>query len=695
MPEFTFTSPEGAKYTVRGPDGATKEQAFSILSNQMQSPGFHADKADAPQSDNMPFLVPALKKADGTIVPGQPGDQHKDLGNNPPESQRGFIVPGRPEKMFSREEAYKYMGIPATVEDGKLHSEDINKAFNLGQWAKDTFAPETEKSRLLAKGQSAAPEIRSSVQSALAPLAKGDARAVELQFPGAEYIGHLAQKGTEGLSELAGRVDPRLGRDVPLLMQAAQMEAGLNPGQAAIAGGIARRAADTGTAAIGKTADAAARSVAELPTTAAKGLLSAAPTEAAKSAAEAGYSLPARMASEKPTKTAGVIETIGGKSKLDAAFTAKNQGVTDTLAAKSIGLPADAPISEPALDQFREGQYQHYENLKNVLPPMTLDATAKGALRGVSGVPAALEKKFPGAISSSPSVQAIRELATHDTISATDTVELIKTLKRDAKENFRSTDPDRLRFAQAQFGAVKALEGQMERSIANAPANLAKGIRSLRNEQSTLIKDITQESNSIAQKTKQVAELKSSPALESRALADRLTQEIEQSRAKVAESRSRLPDIQSELDDYLAKSNKVESRDVRNQLVGNFRGARSKMAMSHAIENALDPATGHVSAAKLNAMLNRGEPLTGELRTIAENYGRFKKVMGTPTADAASFSPDIGKWDIPLAAAGGFLSGHPVAALGGLVVKEASPPLARSMVLSPKYQQYIMGLPEK
>lgn len=35
MPSFTFTSPEGQKYTVNGPEGATQEQAFAILQGQI------------------------------------------------------------------------------------------------------------------------------------------------------------------------------------------------------------------------------------------------------------------------------------------------------------------------------------------------------------------------------------------------------------------------------------------------------------------------------------------------------------------------------------------------------------------------------------------------------------------------------------------------------------------------------------
>jgi len=37
MPDFTFTSPDGKNYTVSGPDGSTKEQAFQVLQGQLSS----------------------------------------------------------------------------------------------------------------------------------------------------------------------------------------------------------------------------------------------------------------------------------------------------------------------------------------------------------------------------------------------------------------------------------------------------------------------------------------------------------------------------------------------------------------------------------------------------------------------------------------------------------------------------------
>ena len=49
MPSFTFTSPEGKKYTVNGPEGSTKEQAFEMLQKQLGTP-----KAETPKQEIMP-----------------------------------------------------------------------------------------------------------------------------------------------------------------------------------------------------------------------------------------------------------------------------------------------------------------------------------------------------------------------------------------------------------------------------------------------------------------------------------------------------------------------------------------------------------------------------------------------------------------------------------------------------------------
>lgn len=71
-------------------------------------------------------------------------------------------------------------------------------------------------------------------------------------------------------------------------------------------------------------------------------------------------------------------------------------------------------------------------------------------------------------------------------------------------------------------------------------------------------------------------------------------------------------------------------------LVDSFRSARQRIAMSHTVEDALNPGTGNVQASKLGAALRRGEPLSGELRTIGEFANALPKAIQEPTSSAIS-----------------------------------------------------------
>lgn len=53
MPDFTFTSPEGKSYTVSGPEGATKDQAFQVLQQQLS--------AGTAKEDSPPAAAPAAQ----------------------------------------------------------------------------------------------------------------------------------------------------------------------------------------------------------------------------------------------------------------------------------------------------------------------------------------------------------------------------------------------------------------------------------------------------------------------------------------------------------------------------------------------------------------------------------------------------------------------------------------------------------
>ncbi len=63
MPAFTFTSPDGKSYTVNGPDGATQEQAFAMLQQQLQQQPQPPAAASQPQQSTLDKALDTGKQA--------------------------------------------------------------------------------------------------------------------------------------------------------------------------------------------------------------------------------------------------------------------------------------------------------------------------------------------------------------------------------------------------------------------------------------------------------------------------------------------------------------------------------------------------------------------------------------------------------------------------------------------------------
>jgi hypothetical protein len=73
MPSFEFTSPEGKKYTVDGPEGATKEQAFQVLQQQIATGT--AKPTEAPADTKPHSLIDTLAAIPGQVKEAITGDQ--------------------------------------------------------------------------------------------------------------------------------------------------------------------------------------------------------------------------------------------------------------------------------------------------------------------------------------------------------------------------------------------------------------------------------------------------------------------------------------------------------------------------------------------------------------------------------------------------------------------------------------------
>lgn len=115
----------------------------------------------------------------------------------------------------------------------------------------------------------------------------------------------------------------------------------------------------------------------------------------------------------------------------------------------------------------------------------------------------------------------------------------------------------------------------------------------------------------------------------------------------------------------------------KGDLASQYRKARETIAKTHDVEDAMRG--GHVSASRLAILQNKGVPLSGDLKTIADSYNFSPRANQNPPKFGGV--EDYSVLDI-LAGATAAAAGHP-----GLIAGIVARPIARRTVLTPRYQQ--------
>lgn len=125
-------------------------------------------------------------------------------------------------------------------------------------------------------------------------------------------------------------------------------------------------------------------------------------------------------------------------------------------------------------------------------------------------------------------------------------------------------------------------------------------------------------------------------------------------------------------------------------LLGQFKQARQLYAKAMSVEKAMD-ATGAVDARKLAAQLQRGKPLSGDVRKVAESAANFPKAFQqTPQMGSLpQFSPVDAYGAGGLGGMAALFTGNPLAMLAGAGVPVARA-VARSSALSPVVQNRLV-----
>jgi hypothetical protein len=131
--------------------------------------------------------------------------------------------------------------------------------------------------------------------------------------------------------------------------------------------------------------------------------------------------------------------------------------------------------------------------------------------------------------------------------------------------------------------------------------------------------------------------------------------------------------VSNALEAQLERSLQVSNNPQAAALLDEFRNSRKRMAVSHAVEDAIVEGTGSVDARKLASDLQKGKLLTGELETAAKFANTFKRVVMTPGAVGTPAAQTFGGMGIGTrgmigGAAGGAFGGG----LGGVALGTAA-----------------------
>lgn len=179
--------------------------------------------------------------------------------------------------------------------------------------------------------------------------------------------------------------------------------------------------------------------------------------QALQAARESGYVVP--PATANPSVVNKVLESIGGKAATAQEAAVKNQGITDALAKKSVGLKDVDQLVEGVLPTIRKEAAQAYEPIRGV-GVMRADSQYAKDLDNILAKTTTAAKSFPGlARNEIDDLVKNARVKAFDSASALDAIGL---LRENADKAFRTGDKA---LGKAYKSVSEAMEGAIERSL--------------------------------------------------------------------------------------------------------------------------------------------------------------------------------------------------------------------------------------
>jgi hypothetical protein len=183
-------------------------------------------------------------------------------------------------------------------------------------------------------------------------------------------------------------------------------------------------------------------------------------------AQKAGYVVP--PASVKPSVGNVALESVGGKAAVQQLASGRNQEVTNSLAARSVGLSENQPITQANLREIRNKAGDVYKAIKSI-GRIAPDEQYFDDLASLRESTAQIAKDFPDAnIGSAKEVDDLVKSLAQPSFDAKSAVEYIKQLRKAATGHLsgaNAADPAKQSLGMAQRDAAAALEEMVGRHL--------------------------------------------------------------------------------------------------------------------------------------------------------------------------------------------------------------------------------------
>ena len=419
-----------------------------------------------------------------------------------------------------------------------------------------------------------------------------------------------------------------------------------------------------------------------------------------------GYKVPPALA--KPTKTQQAIEGSAGPVPVKQKASIHNQQVTNRLIKQDLGYPKDVPLSREGLDAVRAEAGKVYEQAKG-LGTFKTDKLFRKDLSKIANQNSALAKEFPDMVKAD--VVKLSKTFNKNQISSEALVDAVKQLRADSSAGFRSSDPGVLALAKANGKMANALEALMERSISQGsaasrigtinsaelkalPSDLANRVKGVNNDyRLPNLKKAVPESYLPAQVKRgdKMVTIYRAVSSDTKAKTIRpgdwvsLDKEYALKHGLGATGKNKIIKQEvpadsvgwagTDMNEYFYVPRIVETKQISPSLLPQLKAARQRIAKTYEIEKALKGE--NVDAVALGRALDKGKPLSGLMRDVAEFGQTFKGAAQVNVPQSTNFRP----MDLAAGVGSSIATGQP-----GWLALMAARPMTRAAILSKPYQ---------